>query len=129
MTGVTREEPKPPAPPEVLWSTETLLMLDERDRYTRSEALYDFNNAIRKEFNGKAGKNFIKFDDLLEGYVTPVAGTRYMLVWYYSLQRNEATVVGLAPYGGNLETATLPERHDYVQRVLKRESKGKINLP
>jgi hypothetical protein len=111
----------------VSWEDNALDLLDERDRYTR--------NAIRQEFRRDPKKDAIELDPVEHTFLTPVSDRKFSVVWRLS-QDNAAIVRAVVPLPNvTFDVVTLKEKpealtklREYVQRVVKTESKGEILL-
>jgi hypothetical protein len=117
-----------PAQPvlDILWDNNALDLLDGRDRYTR--------DAIREEFGLNPHKGAITLDPVKKSYLTPVSDRKFSVVWRVN-QEGAAVVRAVVPLGNvnlDADAFTEPEAvarlREYVERVVRKESKNKIVL-
>ena len=111
---------------DILWDNKALDLLDGRDRYTM--------DAIREEFGLDPHKGVITLDPLKKSYLTPVSDKKFSVVWRMN-QEGAAVVRAVVPLGNvNLDADAFKEPdavarlREYVERVVKKESKNKIVL-
>jgi hypothetical protein len=114
---------------KVLWENNALLMLEKRDRYTRSDVLTEFIKTISSGFNEAATQKSVLFDPVRKGYVTPVLDGRFAVVWYDCPEINSAIVSAFFPASGSFSNVKQADLKDWVQRAAKRESDGRVLLP
>lgn len=113
----------------MLWEDGAVDMLDKRDAYTRKAIVKEIGDTLRREFNNRAGGSSVRFDPEREGYITPVLDDRFGVVWYFNDAQKIALVKAVGPIVADLRKGSEAELKDYIQRVVKHESKGKVIIP
>jgi hypothetical protein len=110
----------------VVWEDKALNLLDGRDRYTR--------NAIREQFRLDPMKSAIELDPAKRTFLTPVANSRFSVVWRLDERGEQALVIAVVPLTNvsvdtdkPMEPQALVKLKEYVQRAVAAESKGDID--
>ena len=101
---------------EISWSPEAEDLLRKRDRFTRQ--------AIKEDFAHNLQRDAIALDG--DFYATPVANSRFTVVWQRTGNRHIIAVKAVVPTQFRAESKE--KLRDQVKEVVHLESRGKLKL-